>query len=490
MAVLVRLRGIDNGWLWGDEVLSAVLAYNSPVDVVLSVLRFDFHLPFYYLQLWAWLRLGTSDTWIMLNSVAWSLLGALSLYWVGRRIANGYVAVTAAALFATMPAAVLYGYEARMYIVVMTMIVWAWYFNHALVSGTRGAARWAGLIAAEFAIVYSHGAGLAMLLGVCAYAFAGLVARRDWATFRRWIVAQAVVGLASLPAVIIALTRRPGHAIAPDVGDMIHTISFLLFGPLVSGTGWAFLLVGVLFAGLVAAASRDRLLRRLFGWAILLPLVAIATVSLLGKPIWLGRTISFIVPLLCLAISLAIWSARPRPVHTIGAGRILASAILVGSLAALSLWGVVVHRKGDGFRPVAEMLRAQARPGDVVYVGGTAYDFWCLAWYFAGPGQVAPLRFHDVSPRWRRFYDQLGPAWLRRLHLDSQENEVEVRGVRLIAGAIAPMPESAGGRTFQVEVQPDEPHLAIFAGRLHPSVPITANLVVHVIDAERTRQIR
>jgi hypothetical protein len=271
---------------------------------------------------------------------------------------------------------------------------------------------------------------------------------------------------------------------------MIHTISFLVFSPLVSGTGWAFLLVGILFAGLVAAAWRDGLLRRLFGWVILFPLVAIAAVSLLGKPIWLGRTISFIVPLLCLAISLAIWSARLPSGRAVGAGRILVSAVLAGSLAALSLWGVVAHRKGDGFSPVAEMLRARARPGDIVYVGGTAYDFWRLAWYFAGPGQVEPLRFHDVAPRWRRFYDQLGPMWLRRLHLGSQEHDIEVRGVRLIAGSIAPMPEPSDGRTFLVEVQPDEPHLAIFAGRLRPTVPVTANLVVHVIDADRTREIR
>src|SRR5437588_10340003 len=85
-ALGIRAVFIWKDRLWLDEVWSATFAVQSPFDVIIATLRFDPHPPFYYLQLWLWATISHSTFWLFANSLFWSWLAVLSLYYVTRQL--------------------------------------------------------------------------------------------------------------------------------------------------------------------------------------------------------------------------------------------------------------------------------------------------------------------------------------------------------------------------------------------------------------------
>jgi mannosyltransferase len=91
MAALLRFVGLHARWLRHDELLAANWSVHGPWPALVHILRFDLHPPLHYLQLSLWAKLGTSDFWLMTNTVLWSLrrspgraLGALDELLVGQ----------------------------------------------------------------------------------------------------------------------------------------------------------------------------------------------------------------------------------------------------------------------------------------------------------------------------------------------------------------------------------------------------------------------
>ena len=123
LAVAVVLRFVTTSDLWLDEALSVNVA-RLPLGDISEWLRHDGAPPLYYWMLHGWTEVfGTSAL------ATRSLSGVLSVatlpfvYFAGRRLGGRTVGWAAVLLMAASPFAIRYGTEARMYSLVMLLVV-------------------------------------------------------------------------------------------------------------------------------------------------------------------------------------------------------------------------------------------------------------------------------------------------------------------------------------------------------------------------------
>jgi hypothetical protein len=128
--------------LWLDEALSVNIA-SLPLGDIGAALRHDGHPPLYYWLLHGWMELfGTGDVAVRSLSGVFSL-ATLPLAWLaGRRLAGRRGAAWAVVVLALSPYAVRYATEARMYSLVMFLVL----AGYVLVTSTLGHERWWKLV--------------------------------------------------------------------------------------------------------------------------------------------------------------------------------------------------------------------------------------------------------------------------------------------------------------------------------------------------------
>lgn len=121
--VSVAARTHTGSALWLDEALSVNIA-RLPLDELLEALRQDGNPPLYYVLLHGWMRLfGEGDTAVRSLSGVLSV-ATLPLAWLAASRLGGRAAgIWALALVGLSPYAVRYGTEARMYALVMLLVV-------------------------------------------------------------------------------------------------------------------------------------------------------------------------------------------------------------------------------------------------------------------------------------------------------------------------------------------------------------------------------
>lgn len=403
LAAALRLIGITRNWLWYDELLSANFSYGSLISVVAETLRFDVHPPLYYLQLHFWMLAGTSDQWLMLNPVLWSVAGVASCAWIADRFYGSRAGLLAGLFMALCAGQAQYAQQVRMYSMVSTLVVWAWYWNRRAVEtgarALRGAWLWALLFAS--AVVYAHGAGVVMLSGVGADS---LVC--SWRAHRRrgllrWLVAHLILLALALPAILLASAKTTaiGHLVVPDASAVFSTWSGLVAGrhPFDLPAAAAAILIAVLC---LILAARQREPRLLLCGGVLVPLAAFASLSHLIRPLWNERNLLPITPFVCLALAagLAAEAGRARAARRLAAA--LAAALMAGGCIAQQMR----LTKGDAFKPASALVRSLAKPGDVVYYRGHEWEFFCFMWYFGGPdwGEPRIVRTFAEPQEWSR----------------------------------------------------------------------------------------
>lgn len=452
LAAALRLIGINRHWLWYDELLSANFSYGSLVSVVAETLRFDVHPPLYYLQLHFWMLAGTSDQWLMLNPVLWSVAGAASCAWIAYRFYGSGAGLLAGLFMALCAGQALYAQQVRMYSMVSTLVVWAWYWNRRAVEtgarALRGGWLWALLFAS--AVVYAHGAGVVMLSGVGADSLA-----RSWLAYGRrgllrWLVAQlTLLGLA-LPAIVVAgfKTTAVGHLAAPDVNSVLSTWSGLVAGRHLGD------MPGAAAAASIAALClfltvKQREPRLLIFGGVLVPFAAFAGLSHLIRPLWIERNLLPITPFVCLALAagLAPEGGQAR------AARRFAAALVAAVMAAGCIAQQLRLTKGDSFKPAAALVRSLVRPGDVVYYRGHEWELFCFMWYFGGPdwGEPRIVRTFAAPQEWSR-RPVLGR--LLPLFLLPDPGYFMAQGAKVIAEFQQPAPPREARRILRVVSAP------------------------------------
>jgi mannosyltransferase len=367
----IVLRFVTTSPLWLDEAQTVRIA-SLPIGRIDHTLRLhDGHPPLYY-----WLLHGWMDVVGHGNEAARSLSGvfsvaALPLAWkLGDRVGGPRLARWTLILTALFPFAVRYATEARMYSLVMLLVLALTLALDSLLERPRSPL--AVLVALLVgALLWTHYWSLYLLAVVGGLLLVRWWRDKDARPATTWAIASVVVGgvlwLPWLPALLSQAAHTGTPWALPSRPTVVAQMTLADFG----GGGYAeALLLGTLLAILAVAAfsHSDRNPSASGPWRHLdervLAIVSVATllvgagVAYVTDGAYASRYASVVAPLFLVVVAVGITRLRPTWVQL---GLLAAGAVLVA--AALGKNVVDQRTRADD---VVHTILARATPHDVV----------------------------------------------------------------------------------------------------------------------------
>ena len=374
LAVAVVLRFVTQSDLWLDEALTVNVS-RLPLGDISEWLRHDGAPPLYYWLLHGWTEVfGTSPVAVRSLSGVFSVATLPFAYFAGRRLGGRTVGWAAVLLLAASPFAIRFATEARMYSLVMLLVVLGYLaLVRALERPSLG--RLACVAAVVAALLYTQYWSMYLIavvgLGLIWHAWKGPDAESRHAA-RALIVAFVAGGIVFLPWVPNMLYQQEhtgtpwGEAVLPnavfttmleDFAGGTHIENFLNF--------WLsnlLFLLGVF--GLWVAKWRYEIdLRarpgvRVLAGAFFATILVGALASFLADATFQSRYASVGYPLFVLVLAYGIGRIRDVPVQ----------AVVLVVIVALGLVGGVrnVRENRTQGGDIGRTIAADSRPGDVV----------------------------------------------------------------------------------------------------------------------------
>ncbi len=364
------LRVLQRSPLWLDEALSANIAA-LPIGDIPAALERDGHPPLYYVLLHVWQDVvGDGDLAVRLLSAGIGL-ALIPLVWLAAGRIAGRRAAWAAALIVTLnPFVLRYATEARMYELVMVLVVAAWLVaDHALRRPDLGRLALLALLTAALLWTHYWGLWLVGAAGIGLLVRAGLAHRRGEMSRRRASlrVAGALVvgGLLFLPWVP-TLLYQASHTgtpwATPSLPTEIVAVSLVDLG---GGAAGESVLLGVLMAilvvlglfgatgpdGTVVLDLRTRPEVRRLAIVVVGTLGLAVVVSYAGGAAYASRYFAVVAPLVLVLVGVGASRVRSAVAFRV----VLAVALLLGATAGVR---TAVSRPRTQARQVAEAIQA------------------------------------------------------------------------------------------------------------------------------------
>lgn len=352
---------------WRDE-LATWSAATRPVDQIFALGRnIDGVTVPYYLLAHGWgVWFGDSILALRMPSIIAGTATVAVAALLARRLWGPQVALLAGLLLAVAPAVSRYAQEARGYAFAALFAA----LSTLLLVRALDHSRWWRWLAYALSVLllgWSHQIALLLLLG-----HAVAVATANWRRLVWWLPGVLLALGGVLPFTIAGLSQRGAQLdwLSPATASDLANIPDKLF---LSG------ILGGAVCVLAAVSLRDREYRAvLLFLAAVLPVLVLYVVDQLVAPMFVGRYLFFIVPLLCVL-----------------AGRALASLKLPHALPVVLVLGLIgmpvqdeMRRSHSNFdyRQAAAMVRANAQPGDaIIYAPRDGWQFTDIALrYYSG----------------------------------------------------------------------------------------------------------
>ena len=365
----LRFFWLGHKSLWLDEAFSLWMAQRPPGELWGTLVDLDQHPPLFYGLLALWRGLfGDSEAALRALSALAGIATLPVFFLAVDRLLGRTTARMALLLLAISPFQIAYAQEARMYALLclaaaVSLLAVATLGRDGWPSFSGRPMPWMGLVLAQAAALWLHNTAIFLPVALTGAALALGVPRR------RWLMAQAAVGMLWLPWLpgFLAQARSvaDGFWIAPPT---VATVFWVIadFG-MAYMPGWLPLtpylpltMLGlVLFAG-VKMGRRPGLRSPLLALlsVLLVPVLGSLLASLV-RPIFLNRTLIWAgLPYL----ALAAWGIvhLPRP-----SLRRAGVAAVVGA-TLLCLINYYVYSPKEDWRTTAHLVADLAQPGDLV----------------------------------------------------------------------------------------------------------------------------
>jgi 4-amino-4-deoxy-L-arabinose transferase-like glycosyltransferase len=193
----LRLYHLDHESLWGDEVFGLAVSNADWAPMHSALVKDVVHPPLHYYLLHGWVRLlGFGAYQARLFSALFGTLAIAALYILARYLFDASTAALSALLLAVSQLSVQYSHEARMYALLLFLVICsAYFFIRAL--RERNAVCWWLFVVSAVLVEYTHYFGLLQLIALC---FFGFMYRRQHAIPRSWWIAATAILLIFLGA--------------------------------------------------------------------------------------------------------------------------------------------------------------------------------------------------------------------------------------------------------------------------------------------------
>jgi mannosyltransferase len=413
---------------WEDEFIAATHAMQPFGRLLVNIVRNDVHPPLYFLQLHLWALVDQSDLWLKINSVLWSLAALASLWWTASKLYGSRTGLLAAAVFAILPSPAYMADQLRMYAMLATLIIWAFYFANLCFSGeTRNRKNLIGLALLLIAICNTHAIGAIAVFSNGIYSLSLVLAQpRDKRPLKPWLLIYGIAAVSAAPWIVNGMIHDANLRSWGSFADFVTAVSATILGqiaykePLLRAPAAAAWLAIVLFG---LGCRRTRAMTFAF---LLLPLLLATAAEVLHKPLFKWNIFSTLeAPFLALVLAQGLRGDRlPRLLCAGGAAAILAICIVTR----------LTVQESEGYRALTDLIRANYKPGDIVYAPQPSI-FGGLAWYLEGPHWGSPLAIaQPPSPQWRKVYDKLGPGLVGMLGLEPKTQILHGKNATLLIG--------------------------------------------------------
>ncbi|UQU65951.1 glycosyltransferase family 39 protein [Couchioplanes caeruleus] len=357
--VVVAVRAGTPG-PWRDELATWSAAHRTVPQIVELGRHIDGVTVPYYLLAHVMAGFGDSILVLRLPSMLAATATAAVTALLARRLWDPRAAFVAGLLVAAMPVVSRYGQEARGYALAALFAVTATLF----LLRALGSGRWWDWLAYATSVLFlgwSHQLALLLLLG---HAVTVAVIKRR-ALFA-WLAGVAVAATGVLPFTLLGVGQHAAQLdwLSPaEPADLADVAGTIFLSGVIGGA--------VCALALMALRGRDRRASLLFVSA-LLPVLTLYAIDQLVTPMFVGRYLVFVVPLLCALAGRALADLR-LPLGL--------TAVLVLAAIGLPLQEDIRRtHSGSDYRQAAAMIHAQSRPGDgIIYAPRAGWHFTDIA---------------------------------------------------------------------------------------------------------------
>jgi len=438
----VVLRFASRSPMWLDEALTVNIA-RLPIGSIPEALRHDGHPPLFYVLLHGWMQVfGQSDAAVRALPGLFGVLALPLAFVIGRRRGGMVLAWLTTAIVALSPFAVRYSDEARMYSLVMLLVLVGMVLLDDMLRLHRtGPVRTLGLVLTTAALLYTQYWALWICAAVGLLVIWRILRPVDPADRSASIrVAVALVGglvlfLPWVPTMLYqsAHTATPWASAMRPTAVVSWTLCVFSFGDYADSAIFASVLVILILLALFGRARSTRSIelgatpRRQvrFEMLVVLLVLAISTAtSLVANAAYAPRYAAVYFPVLALIAAVGITRFVSRP------GRCVVAVILLLPMLAGSVLSARESRSQSG--QIAAAIDAGAAPGDVVV--------YC-------PDQLGPSTSRElVSAGLRQFsYPSGGPEFVDWVDYAERNDAADPR-----AFALGMLSEASGHALYLV----------------------------------------
>ena len=377
VGVFAFVLGVAGSWIpsfWYDEVASVYASRRSLPDLIDLLRSTDIVHGAYYMGLHLWGEMfGFSEFSVRLPSaiaVGGAAAGGVVL---ASRVSSGPVALFSGILFALLPRVTWAAVEARSYALTAAAVVW---LTVLLLVSLQSRARWWWVL---YSLVLAMSIVLFVYLAtIVAVHFLILLLHKKFRSAMLWWSGAVAASLLAIFPFLLAVLRQAGQVswIPPLDGNLPRIVveyQWFLGAP-------AF---GIVFLVIVAAALfvrsgtgtgrpwRDGIVPMSLAW-IIVPMVFMASYSLVRAPIYLDRYLTFTAPAVALLGGVALGRLAALrwwlPYLALG---ILAAALVPAYAEQRSQWAKPLQMD---FSAANDFAASNVEPGDCVLFGKAAWN--------------------------------------------------------------------------------------------------------------------
>ncbi|HTQ18956.1 glycosyltransferase family 39 protein [Mycobacterium sp.] len=372
LAAAVSLAGAARPSFWYDEAATISASYSRSLGQLWQMLgNVDAVHGLYYLFMHGWFQIfPPTEFWSRVPSGLAAGGAAAGIVVLGKQFSSRTVALSAGVLCGILPRTTWAGIEARPYAMSMMAAVW---LTVLLVVAARRESRWIWLcygIALALAVlleVYLVLVLLAHVVYMCAFL-------RRQKVLIQFAVTSVLTVCALAPFVIEVVGQVHQVKWIAPIGH--RTIEDVLVQQYFERSPAFALLSAIVLAAAIALwlftsaklAQTDRQLLTLAGAWIVIPTALVVTLSALTHPVYTPRYLSFTAPAMALVLGVCVGALAVRPWVAVALVSLFAVAAAPNYVRVQSN---PYAKYGMDYSQVADLITAQAAPGDCLLVNDT-----------------------------------------------------------------------------------------------------------------------
>jgi mannosyltransferase len=349
---------------WRDEFATWSAATRSVEQILALGQHIDGVTVPYYLLVHGWgAWFGDSILALRMPSIIAMTATVAVAALLARRLWGTRAALLAGLVLAVMPVASRYGQEARGYALAAFFAT----LSTLLLVYALDRSRWWRWFAYALSVLllgWSHQVALLLLLG---HGVAVLAV--GWRRLAWWLPGVVLAAAGVLPFTLIGLDQRGAQLdwlSAANASDLAAIAENLFISGILGGA--------VCLLAAVALRDRERWAGLLLLCAVL-PVLVLYVVDQLVAPMFVGRYLFFVVPLLCVLAG--------RALAGLGAGTALAIVVVLALIGVPAQDEIRRTHSNFDYRQAAAMVRANAQPGDaIIYAPRWGWQFTDIALHY------------------------------------------------------------------------------------------------------------